>query len=137
MTQLPADFPPMPAEDASLAAVITWLIELIRWWVARAASRDEGEGTGEAGPGVAPTPPPDGPGCFSPEPGEPDSPTPMQDAGSRRGTGARRAVASLAPLGNSEAAEAGEGAARGAGQGAGQGAGRQTAPLPPRRSHPG
>jgi len=56
MAQLPADFPAMPAEDASFAVVITWLIELIRWWFARDSSREEGAEDGEEaseGPGKA------------------------------------------------------------------------------------
>jgi hypothetical protein len=47
MTQLPADFPAIPDEDASLAAVITWLIELIRWWFAREAGEAESGGSGD------------------------------------------------------------------------------------------
>ncbi len=39
MTPLPADFPPPPAENARLAAVITWIFEVLRWLVARAAAR--------------------------------------------------------------------------------------------------
>jgi hypothetical protein len=125
MTQLPADFPPMPAENASLAAVVTWLIELIRWWVARAAARDQGEGAGEADPGIAPTPP-EGSGRLSPDQRETDSPDPTEGATPRRGAGARKAVASLAPLGDLEPAEAADGAGRRAGY--------QTAPPPARRN---
>ncbi len=127
MTQLPADFPPMPAENASLAAVVTWLIELIRWWVARAAAREQGEGAGDADPGIAPTPP-EGSGRISPDEGETDSLDPTEGATSRRGAGARKAVASLAPLADLEPAEAADGAGRRAGY--------QTAPPPARRNRP-
>lgn len=106
---LPADFPPMPDENASLAAVLTWLIDLIRWWVARAAAREAGETAGDCDPGLAPTPPLEGLGCSSPDGGEPEG------KGSRREAKPRRAVASLLPIGAPEPAEVGGGTGRGAG----------------------
>jgi hypothetical protein len=36
MTHLPADFPQLPAEDASLARLIAWFCEVLTWLVAQA-----------------------------------------------------------------------------------------------------
>jgi hypothetical protein len=46
MTQIPADFPQPPGENVGLAGIITWLLEVLRWYVARAAARAEGEDGG-------------------------------------------------------------------------------------------
>jgi hypothetical protein len=46
MTQTPAAFPQPPAENVGLAGAITWLFEVLAWFVARAAARSRGEGEG-------------------------------------------------------------------------------------------
>jgi hypothetical protein len=48
MKNLPADFPSLPEENASLARLIAWFCEVVTWLVARAAARAAGELAGEA-----------------------------------------------------------------------------------------
>jgi hypothetical protein len=58
---LPADFPPLPAENARLAVVISWVFDLLMWLVARAAARagEDGGLTGCPEPPRPASPPPD------------------------------------------------------------------------------
>lgn len=43
MNNLPADFPSLPAENASLARLVAWFCEVVKWLVARAAAREAGK----------------------------------------------------------------------------------------------